>query len=477
VKVSLSTWNLNATHDLAILGSYQSTPHAINIPWKQLAGGINSQQYKNFVGGAVVNYGKSAETGIVVKDTVKWTPAGGSSTTIHTSSYNVGNIANADDPIQSLRDSVQFGFGASSTAYSLTAPSGPGVYSYKYNLTYNNTDEVPQDNTYSFNQYATDSIFCKGFFDYDRGQPYISQGIRPGSIATSWSWGPMYYVTKGKYAARKIQYYVSTDQPSLDGMEAYGLLFKWTDGSNSQPNNTYAEGDELKLVGLSRNLFSALDSQGKVVLANLSNPTNATKPVILDSNSWYWTAAQGTNNMFIGTDETMTFFTRSYIQKTQSQYNDMPELLWTDDYSGLAGSSTSLPPFPFSVVTGSSNVYDADSIAFDKFYYIPNIALHLSKNEVTVGVNEVAAGEIGTLNVFPIPANNQLNVQLKLAAATAKAEYRLLDLTGKVAYKVDRLNVQNDSFSISTECLASGVYYLAVFTENGHTTEKVVIRH
>lgn len=478
VKVSISNWNLSATHDLAILTSYQSTPHALNIPWSQLAHGASKAQYKNFVGGAIVNYGTSAETGIVVRDTVTFTPTGGSAATVHTGSYNIASIGSPTG-VGGPADSVEFGFGASTSAYNLPAPSGTGVYNYKYSLTYGNADQVPQDNMASFNQYATDSIFCKGAYDYVRNQPVVTQSFRPGSIASNWSWGPMYYVSKGRHIARSAQYWVSTDAGSLNGMEAFALLFKWTDGSNSQPTNTYAEGGELNLVGLSRKVFSPTDTTSFMVMGNLSHPANATVRVILDSNSWYWVAAQGTSQMFIGVDGTMSPFTRSYIQATQNNVNDMPELLWTDDYDALAGSGDVAVPFPFSVVNsrGIQNVTHADSISFDEFYYVPNIALHLSKNPVTVGVNEVVKGSIGQMNVFPVPANDQINVEVKFASLTNKAEYRLLDITGKVVYKVDHINVQNETFSIPSQSLSSGVYYLAVFTENGHTTEKVVVRH
>jgi hypothetical protein len=466
VTISIGSWNLNVTNDIAILPGYQSAPHALNMPWKMIASGANKLPYRNFSAGAVVNYGTAPATGITVTDTVRFTPTGGSATTVHTGSYSVPTI--------NTLDSVKFGFAASGTAYSLPAPTGTGIYTYQSTVTSALADQIPQDNTETFKQYANDSIFCKGLYDYERMQPSISLGIQPSGVTTAYSMGPLYYVAGGRYYARKMQYYVSKNSvETLDGEEAYALLFKWVDGSNSQPLDSFAEGDELKLVGLNRRSFNTADSNGFVFTVNVTDPNNLTKPVILDSNSWYWTSVQATSNCFIGVDNHQSYFTRSFIQSQQNGYPDMPELLWTQDYGNLSGSGTALAPFPF-----GGNAYNIDSTFYDRFYYIPNIALHLSKNEVPkVGVNEVVGSDIGKLKVFPSPATTQINIDLKLNSRSAKAEYRLLDISGKVVYKLDRNNVQNDAFAIPCDNIPSGIYYLAVFTENGQATEKVVIRH
>lgn len=466
VNVTIGGWQLIAGHDLALLPGYQSTPHALNIPLSQLSAGASRLPYRNFVGGAVMNRGTFTESGVSVIDTVTWNPATGPASVVHTGSYSVPTIA----PI----DSIMFGFGSGTSSWSLPAISNTGYITYKYNISYPNSDTLPDDNSYSFNQYVTDSIFCKGRYDYAKNQPIITLGIRPAATTvTVYSFGPLYYVAKGKYYARKLQYYISNGGTTLAGEESYGLLFKWTDGSNTQPLDSFVQGDELKLVGIARKAYSSSDSVGQTTTVTLAIP-GTNKAVVLDSNAWYLTSVQTTQNCFVGVDEGVSYFTRSYIQSRQYGNNEMPELLYLDDYPTLSGNNTALAPYPFNL----GSAYNIDSVFYDRFYYVPNVALHLSKNQQGVGVGNVVRGEVGTMHVFPVPATNVINVDLKLTTKARHVAYRLLGLNGQVAYKQDRFEVTHDVLSIPCDNLAAGIYYLAAFTDDGgNVVERVVIGH
>ncbi len=475
VTISTSPWSI-AAHDLGLVQNMQSTPHAMSIPYSQLSAGANRLQYRNFVGGAVANYGTSLETGITVAETVTWQPTTGASSVVHTGTYTVPNMGapSSGSPL----DSVRFGFGGSTSPWSLTAPTSTGTYKYKYDLTFGATDAVPEDNTLTYTQYVTDSIFCKGAYDYTKMQPNISQGIQPSGVSTAFSMGPLFYMAKGKFAARKIQYSVSKNAvPTLDQEEAIALLYKWVDGANGQPLDSFVEGDELNLVGINRKLFTTADSVGKVFTVNVLDPTTPTKTVSLDSNAWYWVSVQASNTCFIGMDYTTGFFTRSYIQKLLLKNDDLPELLLVDDYSSLSGSSTALLPYPF-----GGNAYQIDSTFFDRFYYIPALALHISKNQIGAvlpnGVTTTGTNSgFGTLNIYPNPANDQLSVELKLNEVQNTVAIRLLDVTGKIVKKIDMKQTRGESFTISCSDIPAGNYYLAVFGDNGHTVNKVSIKH
>jgi hypothetical protein len=465
VRVSIGGWGLAPGHDLSIVPGYQSLPHALNIPYSQLSAGAGRLPYRNFVGGAVANKGNATESGITVLDTVKWNPTSGTATSVHTGSYTV--------PAISPTDSILFGFGSAGSAWSLPAPAGTGYYSYKYDITYPNSDTLKDDNTYTFNQYVTDSIFCKGNYDYTRNQPYITLSVKPSSTSvTTYSFGPMYYMARGKYYARDMQYYVSNGTSTLSGEESYALLFKWADGSSSlTPLDSFAQGDEMKLVGIGRKVYTTTDTIGFTTV-NIFTPNN--KAVVLDSNAWYWTGVQTTSNCFLGVDESASFFTRSYIQSRQYGNLDMPELLFTNTYTSLGGSVTTLAPFPF---TGTHGVYNIDSAFYERFNSVPNVALRISKNQVGVGVENVATNNVGSMKVYPNPADRVITAELKLTANAGKVEYRLLGLNGHLIYKLDRNNVMNDRITIPAQDIASGIYYLAAFTEAGHIVERVVVKH
>lgn len=462
VTVTLGPWGLGATHDLGIVNGYQATPHALNIPLSQFAKSNNLVQYKNWLGGAVANFGTATESNITVTDSLMWTPTGGSPSFVSTHSYSIASIAPAD--------SIKFGFGTAANSYYITPPATTGRYDYKYRISYGQTDEVPEDNVYTMSMYITDSIFCKSNYDYTKGEPHVSQGIQPASASNPFLMGPMFFMTTGGYAARKMQFYLSKNGSSiLDGSEAFALVYKWVDGSNGQALDSLVVGDELTLVGQTYRKFSAADSGGKVYTLTVDNPVNASKPVVLDSNSWYWVCVQSPSDCYIGVDQSVSYFTRSYAQSQLTGYQDFPEGAFYNDQTVLTGN-TLVYNFPF----GGNSIY-IDSTFYDRYYEIPAVALLMSKDKANVGVGHTAPS-VGQLNLYPNPANNQIDVDLDLVKQSGNVGLRLLDVVGRVVYTADYSNVKKDHFTISTGSLPTGTYHLFVTTDTGYLSRKVIVQ-
>jgi hypothetical protein len=285
----------------------------------------------------------------------------------------------------------------------------------------------------------------------------------------------------GKYAARKLQFtIIKSGGSTLNGVEAFGLVYKWKDGLNGQPIDSFIQALELELVGLSRKLFTNADTSGDPVTVNIIDPVTPSKTVYLDSNMWYWTPAQATidatnTDLFIGVDESVSNFTRSYEQSQVFNFQEHPMILFTRDYTELSIATGAVATFPF-----AGHGLLADSSFYDRFYYVPSVALHIGKTKLGtpgVGVEQVAP-EVGTVKVYPVPANNYLNVDVQLNKQYSVVNYRLLDLAGRVVYKLDKPNVQSEKFTIPTETLPAGVYHLFLGSgEDVLTTRKVVITH
>lgn len=468
VFVSMGAWGLGAAHDLAFLEGFQAAPHAMAIPASQLVKGTGRAPYRNFSAGAILNYGTSSESAISIADSVVWNPTVGGPTTVHQGTYNI--------PFIGSTDSVMFGFGSAASSWDLpfTNPT-TGYFSYNYRMTYGNTDAYPEDNRYNFRQYVTDSIFCKGNYDFTRNGPKVTLGIQPSNAATGYCFGPLYYVADDSFAARKMQYTISKNSvTTLDGSETFALVYKWTDGSAGQPLDSFIEAPEMKLIGVSYKAFTTADTSGAVITIPVRDAVTPSKTVVLDSNSWYWIAAQATFDAFIGVDESINYFTRAYEQSQVFNYQEHPEVLYVNDYGNLATETGAMATFPF----GGNALY-VDSTFFDRFYYVPNVALHISKNKIPgapiVGVETVGSPEIGEFNIFPIPANNFITVESKLAKNFDKVGYRLLDMGGRVVYTTDHHNVQNERFEIPTSNIAPGFYHLVVLADGMLTTRQVVI--
>ena len=479
VTASLGLWSLGATHDLGIIKGYQSYPHALNIPLSQFSKSNNVPAYKNYQAGAIANFGTSTETGIVVNDTVAFTPTGGSTTVVNTGSYTVPSI--------SPTDSVKFGFGTAASSYYLTPGTTTGRYDYRFGLTFGNTDAIPSDNFYTYSQYINDSIFCKGTYDYTNKQPYYSNFAIRSSTGVAFGIGPMFFVTNDGYAARRIQYLVGSDNtnPTLEGADVTVLLMKWVDGSGATTLDSLVEGDELTLVGFTDRTFTTADSSFKFYSSDIIRPDSPNRVEILDPNAWYWAAIQSDGPSYIGVDNSESYFTRDYAAKHLANFTEYSESFVSnlDIKTGFIGDGTNIAfGFPFAGgVDGLSSAF-VDSIHYDRDNEIPAVALHISKNTVprgtkisTTGVGTIPTN-IGNIAVFPNPASSDVTVSVTLNKPSAKVGYRLFDVMGRMVYSEDHVNVQKESFSINTSSLASGNYYLLVRTDDGPSMQKVVIK-
>lgn len=466
VTITLGSWNLGATHDLGLVEGFQGTPHALNVPLSMFAKSGNKTPYKQWIGGAVANFGTATESNINVLDSLTWTPTGGATTPVSQHSYTVPNIA----PL----DSIKFGFGNAASSYFITPPATTGRYDFKYRLTYGNTDEVPEDNSYTMSMYVNDSIFCKSHYDYATRKPHVTQGIQPASAANPFLMGPMFFVTDGGHAARHLQFYLSKNGVDfLDGSEVFALIYKWEDGINGEALDSFVVGGELTLVGQTYNMFGGADSSGKVYSLPITNPNNPNQGVVLDSNSWYWVCLQSPPDCFIGVDESISYFTRSYTQSQQTGYHDYPEGFFGNDLNGLTTNNVVFN-FPF-----GGNALNVDSTFYDRYNQIPALALHISKNKEstpTVGIARTTKLP-GQLVLFPNPAQSTLTVDLKLDQQSAKVGLRLLDVVGRLVYAENHSNVKNGQYSINVSKLPAGTYHLFVTTDNGYMSKQVVIQH
>ncbi|MDZ4846652.1 MAG: peptide-N-glycosidase F-related protein [Chitinophagales bacterium] len=87
-------------------------------------------------------------------------------------------------------------------------------------------------------------------------------------------------------------------------------------------------------------------------------------------------------------------------------------------------------------------------------------------------VNELAVA--ATMNVFPNPASDVLNVRIDLSKPM-KGKILLSDISGKTVKQFD-YNALGDSFSISTKELSKGMYFLSLISEGVRVDRKVIIQ-
>ncbi len=100
-------------------------------------------------------------------------------------------------------------------------------------------------------------------------------------------------------------------------------------------------------------------------------------------------------------------------------------------------------------------------------------------DDINIGVSTASIGKIAdvtnSLNVFPNPVRNELNVRFTLN----KAEKLTIEIYNALGQKVH--TVANTSFNgentltVNTSDLAAGIYHLNLVSQNGVTTQRFVV--
>lgn len=108
------------------------------------------------------------------------------------------------------------------------------------------------------------------------------------------------------------------------------------------------------------------------------------------------------------------------------------------------------------------------------------VAERLQLEGFTPGVKTVEPKSLDAskINITPNPANDIVNLELKLASVNASVAVSVLDSKGRmvIGSKVEK-NLQNGVMTFNVNSLPSGVYYLWIRTAEGSAMKQVVVAH
>jgi hypothetical protein len=334
------------------------------------------------------------------------------------------------------------------------------------------------DNTYTHSFYATDSVFSKGRYDFVNRRPVATAWYGP---AAPYMWGVPYYVAKGGDAVRDIQFSASTGpgliNPAVPSVGFY--IFKWVDGApggGPADLDSAIEGGELTLVGTGLYAFGVDDSSFNFFNANVTNDTDlgdaasTGSQLMLDDNTWYFVCAEitGTTSCALGNDGIISALPRSYGLR---HFNNISEI-----YNPILGADEPTmranPDVPFLSYTFGGGSYDVDSVVFNSQYgLVPALAMRVKP--ATAGVNQVASTQ--HVQLYPNPANDQLNVSLDLATAAKQISFTIVNASGQVVSNETRTNVQKEVISFSTSKFAAGNYFMVINADGKQMHRKFVV--
>jgi hypothetical protein len=479
VHVSIGTWGLNKTHDIGIVPSYVSKPHALAIPFSQFSPDNSSVINKNYAAAAVANYGNATAYNITLTDSVFFVPKGSSTRTF------VAAQSGTLDSI-TVADSIKFVFGGS---FVVPSPTGEGRFEHQYTVTSDETDENPLDNKYILNQYITKDLYSKSRYNEAKGEITSTMGIGPakatgdGTIPTTA--GSVLFNNKADAINYKsIQYTLSKKNADiLNGSNLNSFLVKWTDGEvspSSSPStpvfkDSIPQMGELDIVAISARSFSSSDSSGHVYTDLFLNPADPSKDDFkptLEANTFYLLVSDVPEDHYLGYDGEISYFTRGYAQFVEngeipaSGVFDHPEVnFFNSDFMTLKlGDTNSLLSYPFSATADFGNPFYVDSIFYDKNKRVNSNAL-ITRPDKPVSIKEKITSA-GTMNVYPNPASTTTVVDLRLDKLEEKVTLKVVNMMGQVVYRDEAANVKDVKFNIQLNSFAIGQYLVLVQTNS-----------
>ena len=98
-------------------------------------------------------------------------------------------------------------------------------------------------------------------------------------------------------------------------------------------------------------------------------------------------------------------------------------------------------------------------------------------NVASVSLVSVAESKEVNFSVYPVPANDRINIQFG-DNAEGIIKLTITDVTGRIIYSGDYNDIRNGQVhSINSSGFAEGLYLLNVISEGNKSTQKIVVRH
>ena len=161
---------------------------------------------------------------------------------------------------------------------------------------------------------------------------------------------------------------------------------------------------------------------------------------------------------------------------TRQQFSSDDNLFWqyVSNIALVNGTTYTVP-----VSNSLANDLSFNMLNGFDHYYMNNVQFTASQFGVpadllAIGIEEFAS--VGTLNFFPNPANDQINVSLDLIQSE-NIRFEIVNSLGQVVLAENRdLAAGASTIRLNTENLSEGVYFLTVTAGNARAVEKVVIQ-
>ncbi|MCH2021318.1 MAG: T9SS type A sorting domain-containing protein [Saprospiraceae bacterium] len=357
-----------------------------------------------------------------------------------------------------------------------------GRYDVTYWVEHNGSDGSADNDTTTMTFYITSDAgttnshyLSKARKASSDGKVY-SQGIvfPGGSPHAAFEYGSVFYFPKGMTDTITIdsvdfRYYIAN---AFSGAATQTLLvniYHFIDGSGGGNANGFVSGVELTQVGIGQATLTGLGttvSNGTYTVETVSGFQDASvggpmQPLV-DGGFYY---------ISVLNQPSLTGGVASFV------FEDVP-ILGVDRlvYAMNLGMTTTTAPFAPSTLriidpTGTENWY----AGFTGFDEVPSIGVHLSASPLITGTKTVLNIESALLNIYPNPANNFLNIDVRFDEPT-DVQYIITDVSGRVVYYHSSKNISSEIHTVDIEKLPGGVYFVSADSNNGVSTKRFIKR-
>jgi hypothetical protein len=485
VKMTITPWGINNNNDLGFVPGGAAAWANYAVPYNQLNTGTNPNAYKGLSGAFIANYGKSDAKNVKVASTLSFTPnSGGGASVVRRDT--TASLTTFTGTANATPDSIYAFYAASE--YNMT-PSGPGRYDLQYNILTDTTDQYPLDNSTTLSFYASDSVYSLGRYDFTSRGPVVSAVRGPSNFAsTDVCWGPMYFVARGGTALSKVQFSIYSQTLGPLGASSMNLYaFKWADGTGGNPTDSIVQNGELTLVSMANKAFNGTtDTSGVIFTAAWGDPTTSIpgRPIFLDSNAYYYIAAEVPANFLMYCDGMASPYPRMFGRAVTSSFLEYSSLMWNGGYSSGGTPMTGSPTANFGLIPFSQAAFIQ---SVDSFNYagtigtVPAVALIVNNNPDTTTTPPIDISvkqlnqSLQDIKAFPNPAADYINLSVNLSKNVKEISYAILDGLGRFVTKEVHNNVQTEEFRMSTKKLAPGNYYLIITADGVATSRKFAV--
>ena len=158
-------------------------------------------------------------------------------------------------------------------------------------------------------------------------------------------------------------------------------------------------------------------------------------------------------------------------------YNYAMDNLWLNGHIGTpirTGATVTSASNPF--IQNGDFVAEIQNYVWDTGFWTANQPwIEMNITPPTVSTEDISPELAASIDVFPNPVSDVLNISVNLSETSEAASFELMNVAGELVKVMQENNIRVGNYQMNVSDVTPGVYSLNIRTEAGFTSKKVVI--